>query len=283
MADQADIQPDFKAKRFRSPPYPSIHLGKAIECASKLHERAQHHTVPVHVPASAWGYTTKSGNLTSTISALRQFGLLRGEGSGAKRRFTLTNDAIRIINDPDPRSPKRMESLKRAALAPKIHAELWGKFGVAGLLGSMDVALKMYLTLDRKDLGEASYSPTAADELLSEYKTTIAFADLTNSDIISGLEENDADSSNLDNGDEADDTATEDEFGSEGTPDRRRSGRKVAMMEGERELTTGLLSKDAGFRLIVTGKIGPKEIDRLIAKLKLDKEILAEADDESTD
>ena len=49
-------------------------------------------------------------------------------------------------------------------------------------------------------------------------------------------------------------------------------------MSGERELTTGLLSKDANFRLIVSGPLGVKEIERLIAKLELDKEILAEAD-----
>ena len=47
-------------------------------------------------------------------------------------------------------------------------------------------------------------------------------------------------------------------------------------MEGERELTTGLLSKEADFRLIVRGPIGVKEIEMLIKKLTLDKEILAE-------
>jgi hypothetical protein len=53
-------------------------------------------------------------------------------------------------------------------------------------------------------------------------------------------------------------------------------------MTGERELTTGLLSKDSSFRLIVSGQVGVKEIERLIAKLKIDKEILAEQlDDEA--
>jgi hypothetical protein len=47
-------------------------------------------------------------------------------------------------------------------------------------------------------------------------------------------------------------------------------------MAGERELTTGLLSKDANFRLIVSGPIGVREIERLIKKLEIDKEILAE-------
>jgi hypothetical protein len=50
-------------------------------------------------------------------------------------------------------------------------------------------------------------------------------------------------------------------------------------MDGERELTTGLLAKDAGCRLIVTGNIGVKEIERLIKKLELDKEILADQDE----
>jgi hypothetical protein len=52
----------------------------------------------------------------------------------------------------------------------------------------------------------------------------------------------------------------------------------VKIMEGERELTTGLLSKNASFRLIVSGNVGVKEIERLIAKLQLDKEILADQD-----
>jgi hypothetical protein len=53
-------------------------------------------------------------------------------------------------------------------------------------------------------------------------------------------------------------------------------------MAGERERTTGLLAKDASFRLIVTGNIGVKEIERLIKKLELDKEILVDQEDEES-
>ncbi len=52
-------------------------------------------------------------------------------------------------------------------------------------------------------------------------------------------------------------------------------------MDGERELTTGLLSRDASFRLIVSGPIGVREIERLIRKLELDKEILADEIEEA--
>ena len=48
----------------------------------------------------------------------------------------------------------------------------------------------------------------------------------------------------------------------------------------ERMWATGPLSRNSGFRLIVTGKIGAKEIARLIVKLELDKAILAEPDDD---
>jgi hypothetical protein len=49
---------------------------------------------------------------------------------------------------------------------------------------------------------------------------------------------------------------------------------------GERILADGLLSKQATFRIVVSGKIGPMEIDRLFKKLELDREILAEPDDD---
>jgi hypothetical protein len=52
--------------------------------------------------------------------------------------------------------------------------------------------------------------------------------------------------------------------------------RKGKTHGGRPELTTGLLSKDANFRLLVSGPVGVKEIERLIRKLELDKEILAE-------
>jgi hypothetical protein len=41
------------------------------------------------------------------------------------------------------------------------------------------------------------------------------------------------------------------------------------------------LSKEASFRLVVTGNVGVQEIERLIKKLELDKEILADQDSET--
>ena len=49
-------------------------------------------------------------------------------------------------------------------------------------------------------------------------------------------------------------------------------------MDSVWELTSGLLSKSADFRLIVRGPVGVKEIETLIKKLEIDKEILADHD-----
>jgi hypothetical protein len=59
-----------------------------------------------------------------------------------------------------------------------------------------------------------------------------------------------------------------------------RSDVPTPIAGGERELLSGMLSKTASFRLIVTGKVAVKEIERLIKKLELDKEILADEDAE---
>lgn len=184
MADDNGSSAD-KQPRFRSPPYPAIPLAKAIERAGSFYSKALHHSVPMSVAASAWDYAPKSSGLFATIAALKQFGLLLDEGSGDKRKIKLTDTAIRLVRDPDPKSEKRLAAIRAAALAPKIHSELWEKYEVAGASGAMDVAVKSYLTLDRADDGASAYSDDAAEELIAEYRQTMAFAGLLESSDVS--------------------------------------------------------------------------------------------------
>lgn len=158
-------------KRFRSPPYPAISLRAAVERAGQLYSKAQHYTVGWPVLADAWEYKVGSGSLGATAAALIQFGLLTDDGSGEKRKFTLSDAAIRIIRDADPASEKRKQAIARAALLPKIYAELWEKFGDAANVST--VVLQNYLTLDRKDEGKAPYGDDAVAIVISEYKDTV--------------------------------------------------------------------------------------------------------------
>ncbi len=56
----------------------------------------------------------------------------------------------------------------------------------------------------------------------------------------------------------------------------------------ERVLQSGMLSRTASYRVVVSGPIGEAEIDRLLKKLEMDREILADPepgcpDDEDRD
>lgn len=50
----------------------------------------------------------------------------------------------------------------------------------------------------------------------------------------------------------------------------------LAMGVHERILQSGMLSKTASYRVIVSGQVGVAEIDRLLKKIEMDKEILAD-------
>jgi hypothetical protein len=272
------------AKRFRSPPYPQITIGKALERVRELYEKANRHPASAKVLADAWGFQPTSGVVWTTASAMLQFGLLSSEGSSFTRKFRLTDAAQRILLDPDAQSEKRISALQRAALSPKIHSELWQKFQTADRVS--DAFLKSYLTLDRQEEGQAPYSDSSADEVIRVYRDAIRVAGLASSGNIAGVDAaKELPQTQIDN-EAIEDMATlassiqpaQSQSRQVSAPAARTStpSRQAELADEERELTSGLLSREATFRLIVSGRIGVKEIDILIRKLQLDKEILAE-------
>jgi hypothetical protein len=256
-----------------------MNLAKAIERAKQLYSKALHHAVGANVLADAWSYGIKSSGLWATAAGLIQYGLLHDDGTGDKRKFKLTDAAIRIIRDADPLSEKRINAIQRAALLPPIHRELWNKFLSAAQVH--DIVIRNYLTLDRADEGKAPYSDASAEEVIRSYKETITFAGIGQSDTLPDAGEDKSDDGEPIDPLESNDPAKANQRPITPAPSSSAElkSREVKIMAGERELTTGLLSKGASFRLIVTGSIGVKEIERLIAKLEIDKEILAESDD----
>ncbi|MDX8541353.1 hypothetical protein RFM23_27400 [Mesorhizobium abyssinicae] len=268
--------------RHRSPPYPYIDLAKAIERAKQVHAKAMHFATSIPVLSDAWKYGEKSSGLWATAAALLHYGLMRDEGSGPKRKFTLTDDAIRIIKDADPQSEKRRDAVKRAALTPTIHAELYDRFGTDPAIS--EVLLRNYLTLDRGDEGKATFSESAANDVIRIYKDTMAYAGMTDSAILPGeqIETVDAGDTPLSDQQHATLEKPDGQKKDPATPAKQQQSKGSILMEGERILQDGILSRDATYRIIVSGRIGAREIERLIAKLELDKEILAEADETAT-
>ena len=170
-----DIQ-DEKGPRFRSPPYPAISLGKAIDRAARLFSKAQHYPAGINVIADAWQQSAQSGGLLKYAAALIQYGLLADSGTGGGRKFQVTDIARRIIQDTDPNSEKRAKAIQTAALSPMIHRELWEKFGSAHNIS--DAIIKNHLILDRVDDGSSPYSDAAAAEVIQNFREAVSFSGL---------------------------------------------------------------------------------------------------------
>jgi hypothetical protein len=255
MADQKNGLAESKALKHRSPAYPYISLRAALERARKFYSEQRQHPAPLSAAVALWKFGPKSSGGMQMISALKQFGLMIESEVNNTRQVKLSDTALRIIQDEREISPERDAAIERLALLPKIYAEMWNKWGSPP---PPDATVKFFLVSEKK------YNEAAFSDLFSAYKDTIEFAKLGKTDKNAPAE-----------GAPGEKGDGEQEHPKPPLPPRKGAN----LMEGERELTTGLLSKTASFRLIVSGDVGVKEIERLIAKLELDKEILAEADD----
>ncbi len=165
----AELASQSKRNRTRSPSYPYLDLPGALEKAAALWQAEGKHATSVSVAMQHWGYKEESSTGYSCVAALKKFGLVDHEGMGETRQMRLSELALRILLDADPQSAERRAALREAALGPRVHAELWERYG--NDLPS-DQSLKRFLVLER------SFNEASVDELLAEYKATMAYAGL---------------------------------------------------------------------------------------------------------
>jgi hypothetical protein len=254
----------------RSPSYPAIGLKEAIARVSMVYAKDHLNQVPKAVIAEHMGYKSLSGASLPILSSLNQYGLLEGRGDETR----VSQAALNIIVNEPGASNDRLRAIRDAAISPELFSELIARFpGKAS-----DAAIRAYLLTAR-------FIPAAADTALRAYRETMELLNAEeeaykgkNPEATFQVEIGQALEEAMDNG-----TFFRKPQDSPKSPLNQPPAepKVLEIMEGERELTTGLLSKEASFRLVVTGKIGSKEIERLIKKLELDKEILADADPES--
>ena len=65
--------------RQRSPNYPGVDLGSAIESSQTLYQRVQRGEFTITDAAKAWGYNSVSGPVRVRLAALRQYDLIDGK------------------------------------------------------------------------------------------------------------------------------------------------------------------------------------------------------------
>jgi hypothetical protein len=160
----------------RSPNAPSIPLSAAIERARTLYEKEKGHAVTVDVMAKHWDLSPTGSTLIVTMGAMRQFGLLETvPSSGGRKALALTGTATRILRDLDPKSAERKAAIREAALNPKIHQQLWQKWGREF---PSQLTFRSHLIFDLR------FTDSGADEFQKQYRATLQYAGLLDSDKI---------------------------------------------------------------------------------------------------
>jgi hypothetical protein len=163
-------------KRTRSPAYPFIDLEEAIHYAKLAYSKEEHHAFAPEAAAVHWEYKATSSAVSQIVSALKQFGLLIEEPGNGGRKVRLSPLALDLMVHEDESNPQRRPLLKTAALNPKIHREIWDKYG--GRLPS-DPSLRIYLLREREGV---PFNKDQVDKFISQLRETIEFAKLTESD-----------------------------------------------------------------------------------------------------
>lgn len=247
----------------RSPAYPFMSISKAVTRAEEFRAAEGKHAVPADSAYKAWGYSgNNSSNARQTLAAMRYYGLMESTDNGNVR---LTKLALDIILDQQSDSTERKNHIKHAAMMPKIHKELWDKW--QDELPS-DATMLTYLIRDR------GFNEGAAKDLLGEYKDTLSYAKITKSDNMSEEFQTGNSQNNSD--------VTESQQPQ--TSVKHSSGAVERIFSGERSFLAGPLSSEgASYRLLVSGKVGPKELGKLIKLLTLQKELLEDESNEESD
>lgn len=164
--------------RTRSPGYPYIGLEEAIGRAKSVWDHEKRNAAPIEALASHWGLNAKSSSTQLVLSALKKFGLLQELVQGKDRLFKLSDAALNILLHEQADSPERIALLKQCALRPKIHADLWKEF---------NGDLPSDATLRRKLIIEREFNANIVDDFIKEFRDTITFANLSQSDKITTI------------------------------------------------------------------------------------------------
>jgi hypothetical protein len=173
----------------RGPAYPYIPLQKVMDRVEKVHAdgltRLEVNPVSYY---KSWGYNKENGNARQVMAALNHFGLVEYIGRGKERKVKLSKLAQRIVFDKIPASPSRAAAIREAALKPASYLALWNQFDHSLV---PDHAMETYLTL------EMEYSEDAALKVISGYRDTFSYANLSDSDILTDIKPDDAPSNSV--------------------------------------------------------------------------------------
>lgn len=170
----ADVEPDSKIKKERSPSFPFISLKRAVERAAQLAEAHKRNPARVSTVATTWSYGSKSSGLLQTIAALKQYGLIEDMGGGDDRKIQIADLGWRILHDDRPGA--REQAIREAALRPRLMAELAEQW-LPSRPGDRHCLSELHI--------DRGFTLESARVVLRVFDETVSFANLQSDDNLS--------------------------------------------------------------------------------------------------
>ncbi|MFM8821226.1 MAG: hypothetical protein ACKOD3_11965, partial [Phenylobacterium sp.] len=146
--------------RIRSPNYPQLSLGEALERVRKIHAKENHLAAPRDIIAKHLGYGGMNGASAKAISAIVKYNLLEEIGGDKMKVSPL---ALSILFPKDAR--ERGEAIRRAALSPALFSDIESEW--EGHKPSDD-SLRSFLI-------RRSFTIDAVERVIESYRETMAF------------------------------------------------------------------------------------------------------------
>lgn len=252
----------------RSPNFPSMSLGEAVDAIKKVFAAEGRSKMPKLSVVKPLGYTSMNGRSLSVLGALKAYGLLDGRADDMR----ISQEGFILANAP-------ADSVEyREALLASFRAPPAFQFFTEDDAGASADTLKWKLQ-------KSGFQADAAERLVRVYRESRDLVNATDGayePATPGEEKPGEVSPTPPNFDEL----VSEIFG-RGKPDElkasstmERAPLELGMGVHERVLQSGMLSKTASYRVVVSGMVGVAEIDRLLRKIEMDKEILADPDPE---
>lgn len=141
----------------RSPAYPVIGLGEAIQKAEMIYKEDYQNPISRLVAANHMGYNGLNGKSLGVLSALQKFKLLEGRGDDTR----VSDLAVQIFAH-EVGAPQRRAAIDEAAAGPALFADLDARFQGGR---ASDSALRSYLLTMK-------FIPPAADATIRAYRET---------------------------------------------------------------------------------------------------------------
>lgn len=307
-----------KPQRVRSPSYPYINLETAVDKLQTMYDFTHKTPVMVATMLPHWGFETgKSANGMKLIAALKSFGLIDTSGKKDQRKIEITDTGFKIINL-EMGSESRNQLIKECALKPEMYQYMWNYYeelphfeaikshlvvdkrfngtAVKGFLNdykrTIEYAnLSRNNTLDGEQEGGEDTTPPPNIDIgdLIQWESDGALR-LPSPKKVRALKEYEGRDWVFIDGHETGIPMDQVILEQKGTSlndggvisppilKEEKTHEEMSISNDEREWIRGPLSKDVGYRIIVSGDLGPKEIGKMIRLLETQRDILSDDD-----